>query len=120
LADRGESKRRSYSKAFKRRIVAETLEPGASVAAVARQHGLNANMFFKWLRDPRFMLSADERPSFLPVEVLQDASPSAAMANGDPDWPYGRESTILNGAAGHKRRGWISEREFQARFSRRK
>ena len=39
---------------FKRRVVAETLEPGASVAAVARQHGLNANMVFLWRSDPRF------------------------------------------------------------------
>ena len=39
LADRGKRKRRSYSKAFKRRVVAETLEPGASVASVARDHG---------------------------------------------------------------------------------
>ena len=41
--DRGKRKRRSYSKAFKRRIVAETLEPDASVAEVARRHGLNSN-----------------------------------------------------------------------------
>lgn len=30
----------------KRRIVAEALVPGASVAAVARKHGVNANLLF--------------------------------------------------------------------------
>ena len=54
MADLGKRKRRSYAKAFKRRVVAETLEPGASVAAVARQHGLNTNMVFLWRGDPRF------------------------------------------------------------------
>jgi len=68
MAARDSGKRRSYSKAFKRRVVVETLEPGASVAAVARLHGLNANMVFLWRRDPRFGPGRDAA-SFLPVEV---------------------------------------------------
>jgi transposase len=68
LADHRRGKRRSYSKAFKRRVVAETLSPGASVASVARHHGLNANMVFLWRRDPRFGPGRDGA-SFLPVEV---------------------------------------------------
>jgi transposase len=44
---------------------------------------VNANMAFKWLRDPRFKPSADDLPLLLPVEVLPDASPGAAMANSD-------------------------------------
>ena len=68
MADRGKHNRRSYSKAFKRRVVAETLEPGASVAFVARDHGLNANMVFLWRPDPRFGPGRDAA-SFLPVEV---------------------------------------------------
>lgn len=32
----------------KRRIVEETLVPGASVARVARAHGVNANQVFGW------------------------------------------------------------------------
>jgi transposase len=34
----------------KRRVVEETLEPGASVARVARAHGVNANQVFAWRR----------------------------------------------------------------------
>jgi transposase len=48
--------------------VAETLEPGASVASVARHHELNANMVFLWRRDPRFGPGRDAA-AFLPVEV---------------------------------------------------
>ena len=67
----------------KRRIVAQTRVPGVSVSQVARRYDVNANMVFKWLRDPRFMPSADDLPSFLPVEVLPDTSRGAAMTNGD-------------------------------------
>jgi transposase len=42
--------RRFRSIAEKRQIVNLTLEPGASVALVARAHGLNANQVFKWRR----------------------------------------------------------------------
>jgi transposase len=42
--------RRFRSVAEKRQIVNLTLEPGASVALVARAHGLNANQVFKWKR----------------------------------------------------------------------
>ena len=42
--------RRWRTIAEKRRIVELTLEPGASVAEVARAHGMNANQVFKWRR----------------------------------------------------------------------
>ena len=43
-------KRQQRSMAEKRRIVEETLMPGASVALVARTNGVNANLVFAWLR----------------------------------------------------------------------
>ena len=42
--------RRFRSVAEKRQIVELTLESGASVARVARAHGVNANQVFKWRR----------------------------------------------------------------------
>jgi len=49
-AGTGRRVRRFRSIAEKRQIVNQTLEPGASVALVARAHGLNANQVFKWRR----------------------------------------------------------------------
>jgi len=40
--------RRRFSAQFKRAVVDETLAPGASVAAIALRHRLNANLLFKW------------------------------------------------------------------------
>lgn len=42
--------RRRHSTELKTRILAECDVPGASVAAVAQAHGLNANLVHKWRR----------------------------------------------------------------------
>ena len=44
------SGRRSWSGEQKQRIIEATLVPGASVAEVARQHEVTANLLCKWLR----------------------------------------------------------------------
>ena len=75
-------RRRIWEDDEKRRIVAQTRVPGVSVSQVARRYDVNANMVFKWLRDPRFKPPEDDLPPFLPVEVLPDASSGAAMAAG--------------------------------------
>ncbi|MDH4559550.1 hypothetical protein E8F06_00860 [Pseudomonas sp. BN411] len=41
--------RNSYPKPFKAQVVQECLQPGASVASVALNHGINANVVRKWL-----------------------------------------------------------------------
>lgn len=40
--------RQRYSREFKRQIVETSLAPGASIAAVAQAHGINANLLHKW------------------------------------------------------------------------
>ena len=44
------NKRQYRSPELKRQIVEATLAPGASVARVARAHGVNANQVFAWRR----------------------------------------------------------------------
>jgi transposase len=50
-AGTGRRVRRWRSVSEKRRIAELTFEPGASVALVARAHGVNANQVFKWRRE---------------------------------------------------------------------
>ena len=62
--------RRWRSVAEKRRIVELTLVPGASVALVARAHGVNANQVFKWRREferGKLPAAASVASSLLPV-----------------------------------------------------
>jgi len=58
----------------KRKIVAEAMQPGVSVAAVARQHGVNANLLFGWCRlHRRGLLDATSAatPALLPVKITE-------------------------------------------------
>jgi transposase len=64
--------RRMRTNEEKRRIVEEALVPGASVAAVARRHGVNANLLFGWRRlHKQGLLERSREPtaSLLPVHV---------------------------------------------------
>lgn len=77
--------KRLWTDEEKRSICFQTTARGVSVAQVARRYAVNANLIFKWLRDPRYApdpasaLPAAEEPRFLPVEIVaQTRSASAA------------------------------------------
>jgi transposase len=90
----------------KRSICLQTRAPGVSVAQVARRYALNANVIFKWLRDPRFVPDPDaaptEGPLFLPVEVIEHPVREDAPASGDARDPGGTIEIDL--AGGHRMR----------------
>ena len=74
--------RRRRSVEEKRQIVEETLEPGASVARVARAHGVNANQVFAWRRQYRQGLleqSNSGTAGLLPVRVVETAAEKDAV-----------------------------------------
>lgn len=64
-------KRRHYSKALKRQMVEETLTGRESVSVVARHRDVNANQLFKWRKQYRQGLLADEPDpqSLIPIAV---------------------------------------------------
>jgi len=67
-------KRQHRSPELKRQIVEATLVPGASVARVARAHGVNANQVFAWRRQYRQgLLKAERRalPGLLAVRLAR-------------------------------------------------
>src|SRR6185369_8169944 len=67
----GATKRRQYSEALKRQMVAETQAPGASVSIVARRHDVNSNQLFRWRRQllPKAVV---EGGAMVPVEIAPD------------------------------------------------
>jgi transposase len=84
---RGEPTRRRRTVEEKRRIVEETFAVGASVARVARAHGVNANQVFGWRRQYRQGLLGEgntDTMSLLPVRVTKAAASEATLSNGEP------------------------------------
>ena len=60
---------RHHQPEFKRAVVEETLRPGASVALVARKHGINANQVFCWRKLYREGELGDASSAMLPVTI---------------------------------------------------
>lgn len=59
-----------YSRAGKRALVAAALEPGVSVARLAMQHEVNANLLRKWIRRYQATQGTPRdaaKPALLPV-----------------------------------------------------
>ena len=62
----------------KRSIVEAAMRPGVSVAAVARRHGLNANLLFAWRR--LYLQGLLELPSPTPAAALVPVVMSSSTA----------------------------------------
>lgn len=83
--------RRSFSNEFKLQMVKLASQPGASVARIAREHDINDNLLFKWLRlwqnEGRISrrlpvtTSSGAGVELLPVEITPDEQkePMAAL-----------------------------------------
>ena len=100
--------RRSWSRDEKRRIVDETFRPGASVADVARRHGVNANLVFNWRKaswatggpsastEPSTVapVRGDDAADFVPIGMFaraEDEEP-AVIARASPQPPASASS----------------------------
>lgn len=65
--------RRRWAVEEKRRIVEETLQPGASVAEVALAHSVNANQLHSWRRqyEQGFFSSTTSTAALVPVRLVE-------------------------------------------------
>ncbi|KQD09898.1 IS66-like element accessory protein TnpA, partial [Acinetobacter baumannii] len=77
--------RRTFTAEFKHQLIQQSQQPDTSVAKVAMQHQINANLLHKWIRQSRSMvpsltISSIPQTDFLPVilhptPVKQEAPP---------------------------------------------
>ncbi len=83
LASAVQRQRRSIAE--KRRIVEETLVEGASVAGIARAHGVNANQLFGWRRLYLSGRLGESKPAMklLPVRVGESLPPATTHAHNE-------------------------------------
>ena len=97
--------RRYRSKQERRRIAEESLQPGASVAVVARGHGVNANQVFHWrklLRQGRLDLKPVSSTQLMPVriaEVIEGTTRPVVQPAGMIQIELGHARVRIEGAA---------------------
>lgn len=81
-------KRRFYSPDLKAQVVAQCRADGASIAAVALAHGINANIVHRWLREHPAPVPKPINP-FIPLNLpppeVEDAAPVDAVGSPAAD-----------------------------------
>ncbi|MDZ7671216.1 MAG: transposase [Gammaproteobacteria bacterium] len=89
-------RRRRHSAEFKARVLEACSQPGASIAGVALEHGLNANVVHKWRRraEEGHLARKDIVPAaeFVSLPILPEAEPEV----GDIRISIRRGSTSLD------------------------
>ena len=100
----GEARRRPWSAEEKSRILAESFEPGAKVADVARRHGMNRSLLWNWRHEAR-KRGADAERAFVPIRVIDavdgiptcDALEASATAGSGPVAAGGGSAGAITG-----------------------
>ncbi|WP_454915917.1 IS66-like element accessory protein TnpA [Xanthobacter sediminis] len=82
----GAGRRREWAPEDKARIVAESLDPGATVSAVARRHALSPQQLFTWRREAR--KASETVPAFVPAVVTPEIAEIAPAS--EPSAPPSR------------------------------
>ena len=105
-----------YRPEAKRILVDAAVKPGASIAAIARQHDLNANQLHAWIRQaaklrtpkaphshrahaPRQDKATPRTATLVPVMMRQDAAPTPPNMAHDLDTTHSRGNGIKNGSS---------------------
>jgi transposase len=76
-------KRRFYSPELKLQVIGACAQPGASIAGVALQHGINANIVHRWLREHSQGVLIRRQQTFVPVTLNSAPQPSAPQPAAD-------------------------------------
>ena len=106
-------KRRFYSPELKLQVVGACAQPGASIAGVALQHGINANIVHRWLREHSHGTLVNRPPTFVPVNLGGATGPAVAQPTADIRIEVKRANTsiVVNWplAGGAACAQWLSE-----------
>jgi len=112
-ATTGRISRRKHDEAFKRELVERSMQPGASVAAIAQGSSINANLLFNWRRlhlrrGESTIATTSPAPTLLPVTVEEHVATACKPAAGPGRAPSGVIEIDI-GAARVRVRGVVDE-----------
>ena len=71
-------KRRFYSLELKLHVVQTCAKPGASIAGVALQNGINTNIVDRWIREHSLGTLVVQPQAFIPVTLSTEPEPAPA------------------------------------------
>jgi transposase len=91
----GVERRRRWRPEEKLLIVTETEQPGACFAEIARRHDVSRGLLWNWRSQARRgVLALRASASFLPVQVVGDASGGAVQAAFEAPHPWGKQPDV--------------------------
>jgi transposase len=70
-------KRRFYSPELKLQVIQTCAQPGASIAGVALQNGINTNIVHRWIREHRQAALVIQPQAFVPITLSEEPEPIA-------------------------------------------
>jgi len=78
--------RKQYSIGFKREVVEQSFVRNASIAAVAREHGINANILWRWRHEYEAgkFGAVEQQVTFLPVSLEASPPEPIKQASAEP------------------------------------
>ena len=99
IVGQGRDGRCLYDPEAKRELVEICLQPGISVAKVALEHGVNANLLRKWIglyreTEPSAPNSPLTLPVFVPVQSLSTGKPAESVLSAE--LPNGVKLALLS------------------------
>ena len=86
--------RRKWSLAEKRKIVAEACVPCANVSAVARRHGMQPALLYRWKKELGNDVAEPDTPTFVPVTVATQPMSETTAPSPRPVEISGKGETI--------------------------
>jgi transposase len=90
-------RRRAHDDAFRREMVALSLEPGVRVREFARRHGICASLIYRWRRE-QAELGPVSGTRLLPVQMVsQEVAPRDPASTPVPARPSGSIEIELDG-----------------------
>lgn len=90
--------RRRHSRELKAQVLEECSQPGASVAAIALAHGLNANLVHKWRRHAKRvdLLDTPGSGQFIALPIAPEAPDAVPVRGADIRIELQRGVTTVN------------------------
>ena len=90
----GRYKRLNFPMKFKRQLAEQSFEPGASVALIACQNDVNANLLFRWRH--QYLDGAFDLPTVQVAVPITESQPRSIVEDAPAPMPATRPSVTEN------------------------